>query len=206
VTYPTQDLHLATLEALLDLATEGERDENGNLTHEAWASMQHALDLAEAPEQLLTEELDLPLTLQSTHFTCGPAALSSILAFLGLSYSEALLARALGSNSTEGTRPSALEEVVQDLGLPHEARQGMTLADLAAQTERGWPVLACCQSEKGGHWVAISGVTSEGVVVMDPEAGQRVIPAAEWLTIWFDRDADGEDYLRYGLAIGPRQG
>jgi hypothetical protein len=54
----------------------------------------------------------------------------------------------------------------------------------------------------GGHWVVVTGYDGERVYLMDPAAGEHIVPKGEFLEIWHDVDAYGKQYRYYGIVIG----
>lgn len=148
--------------------------------------------------------LPLPVRLQRSGYSCGAAALRSVLAFHGISETEQTLADVLGTDPQGGTSPSDILAVVRSLPLTAEAHGGMTADDLKCCCADSTPVLCPIQLHGGGHWVAVAGVTPTSVVVMDPAAGTVAIPIGDFLAAWHDTDSAGQRFDRYGIAIGPR--
>lgn len=152
----------------------------------------------------------------------------------------------LGTNRVTSTHPHAIVSYLESLGLEIEARDNLTLDDLAAYWKRGWPVI-CMIQEYGdatkekhpsvadeevpgadrrpaafnyGHGVVFIGGPALGCVfVQDPSIdnllqdenadaakGRMMIPVLDWLKNWHDRDVHGNQFIRYGIAVGPTPG
>lgn len=144
----------------------------------------------------------LPVRLQDTSYSCGAAALQSVLAYLGVQAGEGQLAQALGTDSKAGTDPAAIVALARHLGLAVEDRSGLSLADVAHCLARGVPVLCAVQMHGGGHWVVAVGVEPAGVLLMDPIDGMVRVPPTDFEEAWHDTDSSGRRLDRYGLAIG----
>ncbi len=145
--------------------------------------------------------LTVPTVLQSLDYSCGRAALQSVLDAHGVPVDNARLGAALGTDPDDGTQPEALVDAAAALGLPYEVRDGANLDDLAHAIDRGAPCICCVQRNGGGHWVVVTGVTGGTVSTMDPLDGQRTEPAADFVARWWDT-AHGVRYERWALAVG----
>lgn len=149
-------------------------------------------------------KVPIPVKLQDTNYTCGAAALQAILDHWGIETEEGQLAKALGTDSREGTRPSEIIALANALGLGTDARAGLAITDLQHTLDQGIPVLVPVQMYGGGHYLVLTGYDSDRVYFMDPSAGQSSMPQADFLRSWHDTDTDGKPFIRYGLAIGPK--
>ena len=111
--------------------------------------------------------------MQSTDYTCGPAAAVTALRQFGLYGQEGRIAVASFSSSAIGTPPDLLCEGLQKLysrqGLKSELRYFRSLAELPA----GQPVLAVIKYKlTEDHYVVILEVTPDYVVVADSNLGK----------------------------------
>jgi predicted double-glycine peptidase len=143
----------------------------------------------------------LPLTRQSTDYTCGPASLQSILAYYGEEWREDTLARAVKSDPEEGTNYREIVRFARSQGLIAEAREGMTIDDLARAAKAQRPVMVAIQAwgdyqEKyaddweDGHYAIVVGVDDDNVYLMDPSTigNYTFIPIPQFLTRWHDAE------------------
>lgn len=152
------------------------------------------------------EAAPVPRRQQQRGWTCGPAAIRAVAARFGIYRFESEIARHAGADSHDGTRPSELEGTLHALGLRTEARDGLTLADVQHATDRGLPVIACCTMHGGGHWVVIVDAGPDRVLFMDPvDSGYHWLDAPSWESIWRDTDADGYEFVCFGIAVGPKR-
>lgn len=123
--------------------------------------------------------------LQSTPYTCGPAAAVTALARLGIRGSEGQLAILARTCPASGTTPDGLITAIDRL----YAREGMaceycpfnSVADLPADA----PTLAVINlSFFIDHYVTVLEVTREEVVVGDPLSGTTRMPKAQFEKRW----------------------
>lgn len=162
---------------------------------------------------------------QTTDFTCGPAALHSVLRFLGRTRarSERYLARAMGTTERDGTEPGALLREARSRGLRAELRESMSIEDLARLTARGAPVIVLYQawsdragrryqrSYADGHYAVVVGVDQDNVYLQDPWLKGRLgyVPRAEFTRRWHgldhERPRGRQRTQRLGIAIHPEQ-
>lgn len=158
---------------------------------------------------------DLPDVRQRQSWDCGAAVSFSVGQRFGVGPNTLGKWRdLLGSNEREGTRPHRIETAFEELGLSVSTTEGMTLGDLAEATEDGSVVV--CPVQKGGteesqresgegHWVAVTGVRDGRVYFQDPAHGPRDVTEEGWLERWHDVDASGTEWVRFGIAIGPKE-
>ncbi|MBI5882672.1 MAG: C39 family peptidase [Elusimicrobia bacterium] len=148
--------------------------------------------------------LRLPLTRQSTPYTCGAAALQSILGYYGEDIREDSLSQELGSDPEEGTRFWRMMEAALRRGIAAEAFLDNRLEDLKAALDRGSPVIVAFQAWADapadysqdwddGHYAVAVGYDEKNIYFMDPSTlgNYTFIPKAEFLDRWHDRyDSD----------------
>lgn len=130
----------------------------------------------------------------------------------------------LDTTVENSTRPPKIIEYLTQLGLEATANQGMTIDDLRQNWREGKVTIVPLQ-EYGlpskqasflyGHYVAVIGATLGYIFVFDPSidnvlsgegsdqaAGRSFITEETWLKVWHDKDADGNEYLKYGITVG----
>jgi len=172
---------------------------------------------AEAPPALLP----LPLVSQATSYSCGAAALLSVLyywrAFDG---TESDLYGPLETTPRDGTHPAKIVEVARRYGLQAEMRIEMTIEDLRRELAAGATVILDIQAWpsddrrdppweelwEDGHYVILAGMDSSKVYAMDPSvrAGYGYLPLEELPRRWHDyEDRNGrlEIHRRLGIVI-----
>jgi capsid protein len=136
--------------------------------------------------------------------------------------------KALGTDIEESTKPQAIVDYFESLGLQVTARDGMTIDDLAACIADGMPVIVPVQDYGPavpkeakfayGHYLTVIGVLDAGqgyVMCQDSSAdnvvgnsgsdeapGRVVIAKKDFDELWHDRDVDGNKYVHFGIAVG----
>lgn len=167
-----------------------------------------------AEELPVTQQAPACPVRQRTGYSCGAAALLSVLRCLGItSHTEADLRQRLGTSPEDGTPPAAIIRVARELGLSAEPRGGLTLASLTHELLAKRPVILCLQAwgdpreydaDENGHWVVCVGRRWRTFFFTDPATGGRTfLSAAELLRRWHDVDGDGKPFVRYGIVMGP---
>lgn len=136
--------------------------------------------------------LKVPLVRQSTTYTCGCAALQSVLGYFGHDLREGAISQATGATPEDGTNYLRMLDFVRSLGfgIETETRENMSLEDLRGFLREGSPVMIALQSwnekayddESGlidenydysscwddGHYVVVIGFDDGRFFCMDP--------------------------------------
>jgi predicted double-glycine peptidase len=156
--------------------------------------------------------LDVPAWRQETPYSCGAAALASVLCYFDQGgFDESELAAELGTNPDDGTPPDAILRVAQARGLEADGKGGLTLGDLAAALDAGCPVLCPIQAYgtdaeakqlQTGHWVVVIGYDEDNLYLQDPVAGLVGLAPGDFDRAWYDQDADGTICDHYGIVLG----
>lgn len=194
---------------------------------EAWAGgLATAPDLQ--PEQIVNVEdvkhfIRLPLVRQAADYTCGIAALRSLLLYYGEEYGERELASSLGAYPHRGTSYRSIirfaNKKFADPGkrdFQMQKKTGMTLDDLRQLIDQGKPSIVLLQAWgnpgvnwktewKEGHYALAIGYDENNIYFMDPSVlgHYAFIPIEEFLDRWHDQDpVTGEKLIRCGLVIG----
>ena len=145
-----------------------------------------------------------PIT-QSTHYSCGAAALLSVFHYYGIdSYNESELMQELGTNPKEGTDIGPMVSVAIKYGLHADKKTKTTLKDLEQSLKNSQPVILAIQAWPDkpknpseyvtewneGHFVVLIGMDSTKLYFMDPSlVGSRgVIPKSQLKYRWHDID------------------
>lgn len=109
-----------------------------------------------------------PLVKQNTDYTCGPAALRSILLYHGISLSEETLAERLNTNCEVGTTAKALVRELKRHGFSPRFETLVSLKKLALHIQdRRFPILHV-QSGGESHWVVLVDINERHFILMDP--------------------------------------
>jgi len=157
----------------------------------------------------------LPLTRQSSNYTCGVAVLQSILYFHDAQddYSEDTLVKELKADPVNGTSYQAMANFARSKGYLVDVRTGMTLDDIRDFIEKGVPIIVLVQAWAespvdysrdwdDGHYAVAIGYDRDSVYFMDPSTmgNYTYLPNQEFLDRWHDEDK-GVKLDRFGLII-----
>ncbi len=150
---------------------------------------------------------------QETSFTCGPAAMQTVLDSFGIYRRQSDLARELGTTAAEGTRPDALVRCAWSEGLHAKQSRNTRFESVVAAVRRGARVILNFQAwpERGqrvgqgaqdGHYAVVQRATDEELVLADPSSARPVLLSREDLEDrWYDVDADGHPVHRLAIFI-----
>lgn len=160
--------------------------------------------------------IHLPITRQATNYTCGAAAVGSLLHWLNpqLDFSEDQLAEEMKSDNVHGTTIANIERYGRRLGLVVDWRDGWTLDSLEQSVRAGTPVLVLIQAYRDsdevdwrtdwddGHFVVVNGIDAQNVYMMDPSqrGNYTYIPRAEFMERWHDVDLFTR-HFQFGMTI-----
>lgn len=165
----------------------------------------------------------IPLVRQTSDYTCGVAALQSVLLYYGEDYGQWELARILGADPHRGTSYRAILRFAnrkfrdpQKRNFQMWKRCDMTIDDLRQVIDTGKPTILFMQAWaepgvnwktewKEGHYVVAIGYDENNIYFMDPSTlgHYTYIPIDEFFDRWHDKDPSiGEKLIRCGLVIG----
>jgi hypothetical protein len=196
--------------------------------HQPRACAQAALPALQAHQPLpnldqVKNLIRVPLVRQTTDYTCGAAALQSVLLYYGEDFGQMELARYLGASPQNGTRYRAILRFAnrkfpdpQKRNLWMWKRCGMTIDILREIIDSGRPPILPLQAWgkpgvnwkkewKEGHYAVAVGYDEYNLYFMDPSTPGHYayIPNEEFLDRWHDQDpATGERLIQCGLVIG----
>lgn len=142
------------------------------------------------------------MTRQATNYTCGVAALQSVLMFYGDEFLESDLAKLLKANPQEGTAYAEMKRFSESKGYNVQVYKDMKVSDLKKLLDAGKPVICLIQAwpERkvnyktdwdDGHYVVAIGYDDGNVYFMDPSTlgNYTYIPTDEFLVRWHDTDS-----------------
>lgn len=146
--------------------------------------------------------IKIPMTRQATNYTCGVAALQSVLMFYGDEFLESDLAKLLKANPKEGTAYAEMKRFSESKGYSVQVYKDMKVSDLKKLLDAGKPVICLIQAwpERkvnyktdwdDGHYVVAIGYDDGNVYFMDPSTlgNYTYIPTDEFLVRWHDTDS-----------------
>lgn len=137
--------------------------------------------LQQAQEQLaetIKPETD-GIVLQSTAYTCGPAALAMLLKMIGSGDNYYQRISELAQASQNGTSLLALRHSAEALGYQATGYR-LNIKELAT----AGPVLAHVVIGGYHHFTAVEGIADEAVFLADPQLGRVSIPVEQFKGVW----------------------
>ena len=171
-------------------------------------AMRAAGDASSAPPKnalqpaLPANLIRVPLARQATDYTCGVAALQSVLGYFGEEVREDALAKQLHSNSKDGTGFAEIVKFARKHGYTVTTTTAMTIDALKKQLDARHPVIMLIQAwpERkvnyktdwdDGHYVVAVGYDRSNLFFMDPSTlgNYTFIPERELLDRWHDTDS-----------------
>jgi predicted double-glycine peptidase len=175
--------------------------------------------------ELPLNALPVPLVPQAYDYTCGPAALLSVLYYWGVyDGHETDLYKPLHTSKRNGTEPEKLAEGAKGFGLESDWRRDMTLDELRAALNEGYTAILDLQAWRDknleapwsaawedGHYVVLVALDAENAFFMDPSshAGYGWMPITELLERWHDKDKLGGHMTKFqhlAVLIRGREG
>ena len=155
----------------------------------------------------------LPLCRQATNYTCGVAALQSILYYYGEEWREDKLTAELKSDPNNGTKYTNIAHFAHSRGFTVAVYTGMSLDYLRHILHEKKPVIVLIQAWSDipinyksswidGHYVVAIGYDDNNIYFMDPSTmgNYTSIPIKEFLDRW--HDIDGQTPLNhFGMVI-----
>jgi predicted double-glycine peptidase len=119
------------------------------------------------------------MVLQSTAYTCGPAALATLLKMIGSGDNYYQQISELAQAGQNGTSLLALRHSAEALGY-QAAGYRLNIKELAAVG----PVLAHVVIGGYHHFTAVEGIADEAVFLADPQLGRVSIPVEQFKGVW----------------------
>lgn len=183
----------------------------------ALTSLFFSISTSQPTKPVPSDALSLPRVIQQTDYSCGPAALSSVLRYWNVfSGEEKELYGPLKTTPEHGTHPRNIVEVTRSFGLVAEMKENLTVDDLKAALSlnstviidlQAWTNIPNVDWEKDwedGHYVVLAGLSDKDAFFMDPSARGRYayIPLTELPKRWHDYEiVDGVTWQNQHLGI-----
>ena len=162
-------------------------------------------------------QVRVPLARQATGYTCGVAALQSVLHYFGKPFRQDVLADALGSSPAQGTNYKRMAAFAQANGLACIVQEGMSPTTLRSLVDDGKPVMSALQAWAtpgtdysiawdDGHYVIVVGYHGADFYFMDPSVlgNYAYLPEDELLIRWHDCYEENNTLYRlhrFGMAF-----
>ncbi len=163
---------------------------------------------------LRTQLIQVPMARQATHYTCGVAALQSVLHYYGDDWRQDKLALAVKADSANGTNYRNMIRLCDSLGYTTKVHTNLSLDSLKVFIDGGFPMILAIQAwaespEKyaeewnSGHYVVCIGYDPEKFYFMDPSTigNYTFIPVNEFVDRWHDIDQEGIKLYNFALQI-----
>jgi predicted double-glycine peptidase len=185
-----------------------------------WA-IKTAATAPQSPAAPMASLLAVPDVFQSTSYSCGAAAVQSVLAYWGKEFHEKDLWQALGTSEQLGTAPDSMLRVLRDYGLKAQMHEGTSIQEIREALGRKVPVILDIQAWpdsprpneswdddwEDGHYVVAIGIDDANLYVEDPSllACRGYIPLKELGSRWHDYEGDPpynpskRSYVRLGI-------
>jgi predicted double-glycine peptidase len=123
--------------------------------------------------------------IQSTDYTCGPAAAVTALSCLGFKAEEGDIALRANCSEQTGTDPSDLAAAIDDRFGIYGVRVEYRAMETRAELQRaGLSLTVVRYSADVDHWVTVLKIDETSVYYADPARGMRVEPRAEFAEKW----------------------
>ncbi len=155
----------------------------------------------------------VPLTRQSTDYTCGVAAVQSVFGYYGDEVREDVLAKQLRAEPKNGTKYENIVAIAKSKGYDVAVHKNMRFEGLTSLLDKRKPVICLIQAWsdnpanyetdwEDGHYVVAIGYDKKNVYFMDPSTlgNYTFIPIVEFLKRWHDTDAEVKLY-NFGMVI-----
>ena len=118
---------------------------------------------------------------------CGPAALSSVLAYYGLELAPETIAKTTHSEKLKGSLITDLEDFARGLAFQTESRRG-TVEELRAFIHEGKPVIVLVDQGRWfvsqPHYLVLFGYSPEGLIAHDGERASRLFRYPDFERLW----------------------
>jgi hypothetical protein len=106
---------------------------------------------------------------QQRDYTCGAAAVVSVLRYMGMQSNETQASEAMGTNPVVGTRPEDMIRYLRKRELCARAYTGVPFDALVQRITEG-KITLVDWNDWGGHWVVVTGWSAkyDAIVLADP--------------------------------------
>jgi len=164
------------------------------------------------------DSLAVPLVRQSTSYSCGAAAMLSVLSYWQVyDGDESSLFAPLNTTSENGTDPLNMAKVAKEMGLKATIKTKQTWEDLENDLEQGQTIIVNYQAwhESGratdpvdyskewedGHYSVVIAINGSTIFLMDPSllGGYGYLSKKDFLSRWHDYE------IRQGVRIEHHQ-
>ncbi len=136
-------------------------------------------------ENIVTEFSENGICLQSTNYTCGPAAAATALYQLGIKASEGKLAIEAYTTPQNGTSDDLLKKAIEKLYDSYGIVCDYRYFSSVSQLKGNCPVIVVTKfSFLIDHYVTVLNVTDDEVIVGNPSSGKEALTYKEFEKKW----------------------
>jgi len=140
---------------------------------------------------------------QETVYTCGAAALRTVLARRGVTMSEKEVAKLLQYNKVSGTSPKKFEQALQKLRLNYIANDRSNWSELMRTAKTHQVIIGYyLRAAKIGHFGVVESVSNSSITLFDPWSGEVKRYKRSYFDILWCRGFRYDPERRWFLAIG----
>lgn len=174
------------------------------------------LNILKNVKTLLSKKiLEFPTVRQSTSYSCGAAAVQSILMYYGINVKEKDLMKKLKTNSFDGTDVKNILEFFKQLNFKATLKSEMKIDDLKNFINKEIPIIVLIQAHAdspneykenldNGHYVVCIGYDEINIYFEDPSSFQTTyLKYEEFETRWKDLSAKNKMFIKSGIVIEP---
>lgn len=167
--------------------------------------------------------LDVPHVCQVNEYSCGPAAVQMVLAYMGMWAPQGCIAEELGTTEEEGTGPGEMYRYLSSLGIKSLLQSDSHIEELIFHVDAGNLSIINYQAwrePKGidykyswihGHYGVVVGYNENQIFIQDPSIRAGAVgymDKEELLERWHDLDESGEKLNRLSIVVmtdGPKR-
>lgn len=143
--------------------------------------------------------LNLPDIRQEHDWSCGDAAVRTVMKFFGRRQPVSPLA-----TREHGTHPAQIQQALILAGL-RTFSGSLQVAHLKSLTNAWTPVICAVRDDEGnGHWVVCKGVQYGKVHFQCPSDGPKSRREQEWVDGWHDVGMFADKFDDFGIAVWER--
>jgi predicted double-glycine peptidase len=154
---------------------------------------------------------------QTTEYTCGPAAVVTLLGYYGMKGDEMVIAKEMGTSTTCGTTPEQMATWLDTHGFSASSHENGTLDTLRNNLDNKIPTLVEW-SDWGGHWVLVVGYDTRNTTTVDDDViifgdpydrhddnmdGLTWFNASRFYYMWYDARLFGKLMTRVFIQAKP---
>jgi len=181
-----------------------------------WCGSGYAKPSTEPSVSTVKNLIRVPLARQNANYTCGVAALQSILGYYNIDKRLDVLSAEVKPDQENGTNYLTMASFAKSLGFDVSTRTNMTLDELKRHVDQKKPILLAIQAwadskssyssnqNEDGHYVVAIGYDDKNFYFMDPSTlgHYTYIPTEEFVSRWHDFDSySNQTLIRFGMIL-----